>query len=121
VGTSLRSRTSILIKGGDVLETVSQLQTVVFDKTGALSQGHPEITDCLSFSELNSLEIQQLAAVVESGTNHPLARAILDAVTPPTEPDGGRFSNCGRIGSFCKGAGVENCFRKSAMVGAERH
>jgi Cu2+-exporting ATPase len=91
VGTSLAAERSILIKGGDVLETVSQLQTVVFDKTGTLSQGHPEITDCLSFSELNSLEIQQLAAVVESGTNHPLARAILDAVTPPTNLTGEDF------------------------------
>jgi P-type Cu2+ transporter len=82
VGTSLSAERGILIKGGDVLETVSRLQTVVFDKTGTLTQGHPEITDCLSFSELNCQEIQQLAAVLESGTNHPLAKAILDAVTP---------------------------------------
>ena len=98
VGTSLAAERGILIKGGDVLETVSQLQTVVFDKTGTLSQGHPEITDCLSFSILNSLEIQQLAAVVESGTNHPLAQAILDAVTPPTNLTGEDFQTVAGLG-----------------------
>jgi Cu2+-exporting ATPase len=97
VGTSLAAERGILIKGGDVLETVSRLQTVVFDKTGTLTQGYPEITDYLSFSALNPQEILQLAAVVESGTNHPLARAILDAVTP-SEMTGEDFQTVAGLG-----------------------
>jgi Cu2+-exporting ATPase len=84
VGTSLGAERGILIKGGDVLETVHRLQTIVFDKTGTLTVGCPQMTDCLSFSSLTSEEIRQLAATVESGTTHPLARAIARAVPTPT-------------------------------------
>jgi Cu2+-exporting ATPase len=66
-----------LIKGGDVLEKVHKLDTVVFDKTGTLTTGKPTVTDCLVIAESTSqLSLIQLAAAVESGTYHPLATAI---------------------------------------------
>ncbi|MEG3436648.1 heavy metal translocating P-type ATPase [Pannus brasiliensis CCIBt3594] len=83
VGTSLGAERGILIKGGDVLEIAHRLNTIAFDKTGTLTVGHPEITDRLSFSSLSPDEILQLAATVESGTNHPLARAIASIVPVP--------------------------------------
>jgi Cu2+-exporting ATPase len=66
----------LLIKGGDVLEKVHQLNTVVFDKTGTLTTGNPTVTDCLPFTDLEPSSLLQLAAAVESGTYHPLAKAI---------------------------------------------
>ncbi|BAY10441.1 heavy metal translocating P-type ATPase [Calothrix sp. NIES-2098] len=121
VGTGLGAERGLLIKGGDVLERVHQLDTIVFDKTGTLTTGNPTVTDCLLIEELGAeeeTEIQsnrsivkdslplprqlpqvgkpahgtgspapcpplssprsllQLAAAVESGTYHPLAKAI---------------------------------------------
>jgi P-type Cu2+ transporter len=79
VGTGIGAERGLLIKGGDVLERVHQLDTIVFDKTGTLTTGNPIVTDCLPIGELNGRNPQsliQLAAAVESGTYHPLAKAI---------------------------------------------
>ncbi len=99
VGTAMGAERGLLIKGGDVLERVHQLNTVVFDKTGTLTTGNPIVTDCLLIEELgkvgpplgirgngeeaeeqeknnNAQSLIQLAAAVESGTHHPLAKAI---------------------------------------------
>ena len=77
VGTSIGAEQGILIKGGDILERVQQLDTLVFDKTGTLTIGKPQVTDCISFGELISDKLIQLAASVENGSNHPLAKAII--------------------------------------------
>ena len=79
VGTSIGAEAGILIKGGDVLERVHQLDTVVFDKTGTLTIGKPQVSECIPLTEITSQAILQLAAAVESGSNHPLAKAITDA------------------------------------------
>ena len=92
VGTAMGAERGLLIKGGDVLEKVHQLNTVVFDKTGTLTTGNPIVTDCLLIggdegvggdertrevnSSSSSSSLIQLAAAVESGTHHPLAKAI---------------------------------------------
>ncbi|MEH2065760.1 MAG: heavy metal translocating P-type ATPase [Nostoc sp.] len=89
VGTAMGAERGLLIKGGDVLEKVHQLDTVVFDKTGTLTTGNPIVTDCLLIEGLgtgeeaekqeqnnNPQSLIQLAAAVESGTHHPLAKAI---------------------------------------------
>ncbi|RCJ24688.1 ATPase [Nostoc minutum NIES-26] len=92
VGTGIGAERGLLIKGGDVLERVHQLDTVVFDKTGTLTTGNPTVTDCLTLEGLgtgdkedkknyqypipNPQSLLQLAAAVESGTHHPVAKAI---------------------------------------------
>ena len=83
VGTGVGAQKGLLIKGGDVLERVHQLDTVVFDKTGTLTSGHPTVTDVIVTQKNNLVELEsellQLAAVIESGTCHPLATAIAKA------------------------------------------
>ena len=106
VGTGMAAERGLLIKGGDVLERVHQLNTVVFDKTGTLTTGCPVVTDCISVgvgsraegsrehlaeeqSKIQNpkskiplpltpypLPLIQLAAAAESGSIHPLATAI---------------------------------------------
>ncbi|MBI4783803.1 MAG: copper-translocating P-type ATPase [Oscillatoriophycideae cyanobacterium NC_groundwater_1537_Pr4_S-0.65um_50_18] len=77
VGSGLGAERGLLIRGGDVLENVHRLQTIVFDKTGTLTMGQPEVTDCIALQEGRSdLDLLQFAASVESGAQHPLSNAI---------------------------------------------
>ncbi|MBE9117853.1 copper-translocating P-type ATPase [Lusitaniella coriacea LEGE 07157] len=77
VGTSMGAERGILIKGGDILERVHQLSTIVFDKTGTLTMGCPTVSDCLPVSPFTADELLQKVATAESGTHHPLALAVL--------------------------------------------
>jgi P-type Cu2+ transporter len=76
VGTAIGAERGLLIKGGDVLEEVHKLKTIVFDKTGTLTSGKPNVTDCIVLTDIEENYLLQLAAAVESGTCHPLATAI---------------------------------------------
>ncbi|BAP16939.1 heavy metal translocating P-type ATPase [cyanobacterium endosymbiont of Epithemia turgida] len=78
VGTGIGAERGLLIKGGDVLEKVHKLDTIVFDKTGTLTLGCPKVTDCIPLAPISPQRLLQLAATIESGTNHPLAIAILE-------------------------------------------
>ncbi len=78
VGSGIGAERGLLIRGGDILEKVHQLDTVVFDKTGTLTTGHPTVTDWVSLQpNLSHTDLLQIAATVESGARHPLAEAIL--------------------------------------------
>ncbi len=84
VGTGVGAEQGLLIRGGDILERVKHLDTVIFDKTGTLTTGYPVVTDCILAGEIgegakSQEKLLQLAASAEQGTNHPLAIAILQA------------------------------------------
>lgn len=74
VGTGVGAERGLLIRGGDVLERVHQLDTVVFDKTGTLTTGRPQVSEIWQRGPHNLL---QWTASVERETNHPLAEAIV--------------------------------------------
>ncbi len=77
VGTSMGAERGILIKGGDVLEKVGNLDTVVFDKTGSLTLGKLGVTDYEGMNNYDEAELLQLAASIENNSTHPLAKAIV--------------------------------------------
>ncbi|MGG6237615.1 heavy metal translocating P-type ATPase [Nodosilinea sp. AN01ver1] len=80
VGSGLGAERGLLLRGGDSLETIAHLDTVVFDKTGTLTLGQPAVTEVQALTnDLSEADILQLAATVESGTQHPLAKAIQQA------------------------------------------
>jgi len=70
VGSGLGAKNGVLIKGGDALETAHAIKTVVFDKTGTITNGRPVVTDV-------SGNVLELAASLEKGSEHPLADAIV--------------------------------------------
>jgi len=76
VGSGKGAETGILIKGGESLETSHKIQSIIFDKTGTLTKGEPEVTDVYSLRG-DKVEIIQLAASLERGSEHPIAEAIL--------------------------------------------
>jgi len=74
VGTGRGAKMGILIKNGEVLEEVNDIKTVVFDKTGTITKGKPEVTDIVG----DKTQVLAIAAALEESSEHPLATAILD-------------------------------------------
>lgn len=77
VGLGKGARNGILIKGGDVLEKVNKIDTILLDKTGTITMGKPVVTDVLSFGGISKEELLALAASIEKASEHPLADAIV--------------------------------------------
>ncbi|WP_253276424.1 cation-translocating P-type ATPase [Synechococcus sp. PCC 6312] len=77
VGTSLGAEQGLLIRGGDVLETLHRLTTVVFDKTGTLTWGKLTVQNSIPLANLDETELLQLAASLEQNYRHPIAQALL--------------------------------------------
>src|SRR5579864_78584 len=77
MGTGKGAENGILFKGGVYLEIVRKVRTIVFDKTGTLTEGVPSVTDVIDLSCLGEKELLRLAAIAESGSEHPLGQAIV--------------------------------------------
>ncbi len=77
VGTSRAAQLNILISNSDALQTASRLTHLVVDKTGTLTMGRPEVTEIIAGREMDSDKVLQLAAGLESASEHPLAEAVL--------------------------------------------
>ncbi|WP_297529205.1 heavy metal translocating P-type ATPase [Thiohalobacter sp.] len=107
-GISGAGRRGILIKGGAHLEHLGVIRTIAFDKTGTLTHGRPEITDLLALDGDEQALLRQ-AAAVEQASEHPLARAVVQAAEQAglDIPDAGGFQ-------ALTGAGAQ------ADVGGER-
>ncbi len=74
VSSGLGAQNGILIRSGEAMQIIQDIRTIVFDKTGTITKGQPEVTDITGAD--NVLEI---AASVESGSEHPLGKALVDA------------------------------------------
>ncbi len=87
VGTAIGARNGVLFEGGDILERVRDVDTVVFDKTGTLTSGEMALTDVVALPapdggavvepEVTDEFVLEIAATAESGSEHPLAQAIV--------------------------------------------
>lgn len=89
-GIGRAARQGILIKGGEFLETSAKISTVAVDKTGTLTEGRPQLTDVVVLDpSMDRTEVLRWAAAAEAGSEHPLARPILDtAHKEGVGPDG---------------------------------
>ncbi|MDR2518149.1 MAG: heavy metal translocating P-type ATPase [Spirochaetaceae bacterium] len=76
VGTGKGAEQGILIKGGEALETAHKINTIVFDKTGTITEGKPQVTDIV-VEQGEENEFLRLVASVEKGSEHPLGQAIV--------------------------------------------
>ncbi|GIJ29401.1 carbonate dehydratase [Micromonospora qiuiae] len=97
VGTGRGAQLGVLIKGPEVLESTKRVDTVVLDKTGTVTTGRMTLLDVTPGEGEQRAEVRRLAAALESGSEHPVARAIVAA-----EPDGlppvGDFANVEGLG-----------------------
>jgi len=76
VGTGAGAEHGILIKGGEPLEGASRVNTIIFDKTGTITKGKPEVTDVEDFGEIDEDDVLAISASLEKQSEHPLAEAI---------------------------------------------
>lgn len=77
VGTGKGAEYGILIKSGEALEVTHKINTIVFDKTGTITEGKPEVTDIITADGVSREQLLQIAASGEKGSEHPLGRAIV--------------------------------------------
>jgi P-type Cu+ transporter len=77
VGSGKGAENGVLIKGGEALETAHKIKTVVFDKTGTITEGRPQVTDIISLNGLKEDYLLQIAASAEKGSEHPLGESIV--------------------------------------------
>ena len=77
VGTGKGAENGILIKGGEALETTHKINTIIFDKTGTITEGKPTVTDIITTGIMDSDSLLQITASAEKGSEHPLGDAIV--------------------------------------------
>jgi Cu+-exporting ATPase len=76
VGTGLGASNGILIRNGESIEIANKISTIIFDKTGTITEGRPMVSDLIAF-EIEQSEILRLTASLESKSEHPIAKAVL--------------------------------------------
>lgn len=79
VGVGKAAEAGVLIRNGEALQTASQLTTIVLDKTGTITVGRPEVVEIFTIGDNTAADVLLLAASLETGSEHPLAEAIMDA------------------------------------------
>jgi Cu+-exporting ATPase len=79
MGSGKAAENGILFKGGEYLEIARKVKTLVFDKTGTLTKGKPTVTDIVNLSDnsFSEAELIRMAAIAESGSEHPLSQAVI--------------------------------------------
>ena len=116
VGVGKAAEAGVLIRNGEALQTSSRITAMIIDKTGTITEGTPKVTDIVLANAQSEDEILKLAASIESGSEHPLAQAIVDSAQS-------RNLKLLEIDGFnaITGLGVEaDCDNKSLLLGNEK-
>jgi Cu+-exporting ATPase len=116
VGSGMGAENGILIRTGEAIQTLKDVQVVVFDKTGTITKGRPEVTDVQSVEGHSISQILRLAASVERGSEHPLGRSIVERA----EAEGQTLSEPNGFKAI-RGKGVAaNVDGRRVLVGSRR-
>ncbi|MFM9848043.1 MAG: heavy metal translocating P-type ATPase [Hyphomicrobiaceae bacterium] len=110
------TRRGLLIKGGAALETMGHVRTVAFDKTGTLTVGKPVVTDIMAISGSED-HVLAVAAAVESGSTHPIARAIVERAVK----NGVKVPEASDIQAVAGKAMTGRVEARQVLVGSPRH
>jgi Cu+-exporting ATPase len=116
VGVGKAAEAGVLIRNGEALQTASKITAMILDKTGTITEGAPKVTDIVLAHSKDDKKVLQLAASLESGSEHPLAQAIVESALE-------RDIELLKIDSFkaITGFGVEaNCENRVLLFGNEK-
>lgn len=97
-GVGRAAEYGVLVRDADALQRASELTTLVFDKTGTLTEGKPQVVAVKTFSGVEEAQALRLAAALEQGSSHPLARAILVKAGDTTLPQVNAFRTLRGLG-----------------------
>lgn len=78
VGSGMGAENGVLIRKGEAIQRMKDIDTIILDKTGTITEGKPGVTDVITWNGVGSEQMLRLAAAAESGSEHPLGRAIVD-------------------------------------------
>ena len=78
VGSGMGAQRGILIRRGQAIQTMKDVKVIVFDKTGTITKGKPEVTDIVTFADFSETDVLAYAAALESKSEHPLAAAVVE-------------------------------------------
>jgi len=78
VGSGIGAENGVLIRHGEAIQTLKDVHTIVFDKTGTITKGRPEVTDVVSINGFDEVAVLHWAGSAERGSEHPLGRAIVE-------------------------------------------
>lgn len=97
-GVGRAAEYGVLVRDADALQRASELDTTVFDKTGTLTEGKPQVVAVKTFAGVDEHTALRLAAALEQGSSHPLARAILDKAADGPLPEVSGFRTLRGLG-----------------------
>ncbi|WP_308561337.1 copper-exporting P-type ATPase CopA [uncultured Klebsiella sp.] len=97
-GVGRAAEYGVLVRDADALQRASTLDTLVFDKTGTLTEGKPQVVAIKTFTAIDETTALRLAASLEQGSSHPLARAILDKAADDRLPTVNNFRTLRGLG-----------------------
>jgi P-type Cu+ transporter len=106
VGTGLGAKKGILIRKGEAIQTMKKVKTIIFDKTGTITKGKPEVTEIYSENKAHLLEI---SASLENLSNHPIAKAIVKKADLKKYREVKNFK-------IISGKGLEGTIRKNKIL-----
>ncbi|MCS3431892.1 copper-exporting P-type ATPase CopA [Klebsiella sp. BIGb0407] len=97
-GVGRAAEFGVLVRDADALQRASTLDTIVFDKTGTLTEGKPQVVAVKTASEVDETQALRLAAALEQGSSHPLARAIIEKAAQAQLPEVSAFRTLRGLG-----------------------
>lgn len=120
------SRNGVLIKGGLYLEEMGRIKVLAFDKTGTLTMGRLQVTDVVSLNGAPEEELLRIAASLEKRSEHPIAKAILEAADGAELEEASRFEAIpgrgvrGKLGGVGYAVGGQELFLQAETNGADK-
>ncbi len=120
VGSGKAAELGMLFRSADAMESLAEVDTVAFDKTGTLTEGRPRLTDTISCRPWSDEEALRLAAAVERRSEHPVARAIVEAAEAQGLSIPVATSVQARSGLGVSGAAEANGAVRNVSIGSER-
>ena len=114
VGSGMGAKRGILIRRGEAIQTMKDVKTIMFDKTGTITKGKPEVTDIKTFGKMKEKEFLEIAASLEKLSEHPLSKAIVNYVN---------LKGYQKVTSFkvLRGKGIEGIIsKKKYLIGNVR-